>query len=201
MLCVYLQFCETTTSSQKWIRLWHSSGPLKTRNFYPKRFLWLPKKPQSFKRKNSHPSLKEPITQKRSSDPKISYFFPKKTIYQTINFFAARLKRPIIWPTHLTQPKKEISTQTFSDTYLSPPRTHSHTHTRKHTHTHTHTHTIMLEGKISFSKKSNFPNENNFSQLPERTKNFLHLSENLSLYTFMEKSKFFILDVFWILLC
>ena len=134
MLCVYLQFCETTASSQKWIRLWHSQGPLKTRDFYPKRFLWLPKKPQFFKRKNSHPSLKEPITQKRSSDPKISYLFPKKAIYQTINFFAARLKKPIIWPTHLTQPKREISTQTVSDTYLSPPHTHSHTHTHTHNH-------------------------------------------------------------------
>ena len=78
----------------------------------------------------------------------------------------------LTWPTH----KKQFPPQKNSNIYPFLAR-------RK---------TVLY-----FSKKKNFPNENNFSKLPEKTKNFWYLSEKLILCTFAKKSKPSILDLFW----
>ena len=86
----------------------------------PKDSYACPKKTNFSNEKIFHPSLKGPITQKRNSDPKKISLIPLKNNFSN-DFFRSRLKKPIIWPTHLTQTKKEISTRTISNTYPFAP--------------------------------------------------------------------------------
>lgn len=90
--------------------VWHTHLPTQIGRFYPKHFLYLPKKTQFLKQNNfSHPLWKNWSPQKQKLLlKKILILYLKKQFLKIFKkHFCCHLKEPITWPTDLAKPPRK----------------------------------------------------------------------------------------------